>query len=81
MVGLGGSSGRAGVVVVVGGAVVVDGVDGGGWYRADSTVLPGVLALTSRSLCDLGFRETTMGSNGSSSSLSCCQITSDGNAG
>ena len=60
---------------------VVDEVGGGGWYLADSTVLPGVLALTSRSLCDRGFRETNIGSNGSSSSLSCCQMMSEGRAG
>ena len=48
---------------------------------ADSTVLPGVFALTSRSLCERGFRATTIGSKGSSSSFSCCQMMSVGRAG
>ena len=84
MVGLGWSSGAAGVEVVGSVAVVMvrDGADGGGGeYLADSTVLPGVFALTSRSLCDLGFRETTIGSKGSSSSLRFCQMVAVGTAG
>ena len=43
--------------------------------------LPGVFARTNRSLCALGFKATIMGSNGSCSSASCCQISEEGMAG
>ena len=73
--GSGAGDGEASAVAEGDGPAVADVV----WVEI--IVLPGVLALTNRSLWDLGFTETIIGSKGSSSSCSCFQMVEAGRAG
>ena len=45
------------------------------------SVLPAVLARTSKSLWEVGFGRTTIGSKGVSSSCRACQMSAEGRAG
>ena len=45
------------------------------------SVLPAVLARTSKSLWEVGFRRTTIGLKGVSSSCRACQMSEEGRAG